>query len=152
MLVTAPPHTSNWSDAYHEEIQRRAQNYVLSVTALNTWLKSPREFLERYLIRIPAAKNRSASFGTVVHAILHAISRYVHEHGHIPEADVWHPVVRFRLNKEPLSDTEKDEFYEQICEKVQIYLDASGHHLDMPAESERYFGHPPVIVAGMPLK
>ena len=65
---TAPLPHINWSDATRTELEKRAKNYDLSVTALNTWLKSPREFLEKYLIRQPAGKMPSASFGTAVHA------------------------------------------------------------------------------------
>lgn len=65
---TAPVPAINWSDATQAELTKRAKNYDLSVTALNTWLKSPREFLEKYLIRQPAGKMPSASFGTAVHA------------------------------------------------------------------------------------
>jgi uncharacterized protein YjdB len=65
---TAPVPVIDWSEATRAELEKRAKNYDLSVTALNTWLKSPREFLEKYLIRQPAGKMPSASFGTAVHA------------------------------------------------------------------------------------
>lgn len=51
---TAPLPAINWSEATRTELEKRVKNYDLSVTALNTWLKSPREFLEKYLIRQPA--------------------------------------------------------------------------------------------------
>ncbi len=59
---TAPLPPINWTEATKTELQKRAKNYDLSVTALNTWLKSPREFLEKYLIRQPSGKMPSASF------------------------------------------------------------------------------------------
>ncbi len=65
---TAPLPQIDWSAATRVELEKRAKNYDLSVTALNTWLKSPKEFLEKYLIRQPAGKMPSASFGTAVHA------------------------------------------------------------------------------------
>lgn len=65
---TAPVPPINWTEATKTELMKRAKNYDLSVTALNTWLRSPREFLEKYLIRQPAGKMPSASFGTAVHA------------------------------------------------------------------------------------
>lgn len=45
--------------------------YKLSVTHLNTFLKCPRKFLFQNLLRVPAAKNKSASFGTAVHNALY---------------------------------------------------------------------------------
>jgi DNA helicase-2/ATP-dependent DNA helicase PcrA len=65
---TAPLSRIDWSEATKVELEKRAKNYDLSITALNTWLKSPQEFLEKYLIRQPAGKMPSASFGTAVHA------------------------------------------------------------------------------------
>lgn len=68
LAQTAPLPAIDWSEATKVELEKRAKNYDLSVTALNTWLKSPKEFLEKYLIRQPAGKMPSASFGTAVHA------------------------------------------------------------------------------------
>lgn len=45
--------------------------YKLSVTHLNTFLKCPRKFLFQNLLRVPAAKDKSASFGTAVHNALY---------------------------------------------------------------------------------
>jgi DNA helicase-2/ATP-dependent DNA helicase PcrA len=45
--------------------------YKLSVTHLNTFLKCPRKFLLQNLLRVPAAKDKSASFGTAVHNALY---------------------------------------------------------------------------------
>jgi DNA helicase-2/ATP-dependent DNA helicase PcrA len=65
---TSPAPIINWTDATKNELTKRAKKYDLSVTGLNTWIKSPKEFLEKYLIRQPAGKMPSASFGTAVHA------------------------------------------------------------------------------------
>lgn len=45
--------------------------YKLSVTHLNTFLKCPRKFLFQNLLKVPAAKDKSASFGTAVHNALY---------------------------------------------------------------------------------
>jgi hypothetical protein len=69
LAQTAPLPAINWTEATKGRThEKRVKNYDLSVTALNTWLRSPREFLEKYLIRQPAGKMPSASFGTAVHA------------------------------------------------------------------------------------
>lgn len=89
LAQTAPLPQIDWSEATKTELQKRAKNYDLSVTALNTWLKSPREFLEKYLIRQPAGKMASASFGTAVHAALAYIGEYFNEHNSLPSQALW---------------------------------------------------------------
>lgn len=68
LINTAPLSPINWSDATNAELSKRAKNYILSVSALNAWIKSPRDFLEKYLIRKPSSKALPMSFGTAVHA------------------------------------------------------------------------------------
>jgi len=45
--------------------------YKLSVTHLNTFIKCARKFLFQHLLRVPSAKDKSASFGTAVHNALY---------------------------------------------------------------------------------
>lgn len=52
-------------------IQKLLENYKLSVTHLNNYLLCPQLFYYRNLLRVPAAKNKHASFGTAVHAALY---------------------------------------------------------------------------------
>ena len=67
---TAPLPKIDWSAATKVEIEKRIGKYDLSVTALNCWLKSPADFLNKYIIKQPAGKMPSASFGSAVHAAL----------------------------------------------------------------------------------
>jgi DNA helicase-2/ATP-dependent DNA helicase PcrA len=46
------------------------KDFKLSVTALNTYLRDPKEFINNNLLRIPRAKAVHMSFGTAVHAAL----------------------------------------------------------------------------------
>ena len=45
-------------------------DYQMSVTHLNAYLESPREFFFKYVLRIPMKKAKSLSFGTAVHNAL----------------------------------------------------------------------------------
>ncbi|MBC7426325.1 MAG: ATP-dependent helicase, partial [Bacteroidia bacterium] len=49
-------------------INQMLQNYSLSVTHLNSYLKCPVSFYYNNLLRVPAAKNDAMSFGTSMHA------------------------------------------------------------------------------------
>jgi DNA helicase-2/ATP-dependent DNA helicase PcrA len=93
VMTTAPVPSIDWLAATRAELEQRAKKYTLSVTGLNTWLASPRQFMEKYLIRQPAGKMPSASFGTAVHAGLSFIGEYVNEHGTLPGSELWHEAV-----------------------------------------------------------
>lgn len=112
----------NWSEATRIEIEKRAKNYVLSVTGLNAWLRSPLEFYEKYLIRQPAGKMPSASFGTAVHAGLAFIGKHVNEHGTLPQRDLWLDTIRDTLTAEILTLQEQHDFLIKTTEIIDNYL------------------------------
>lgn len=62
-----------------EIIKSILENFALSVTALNNYLKCPLEFYFRNLIRIPSPKNEAAEFGSAVHYALEQLFRNVQE-------------------------------------------------------------------------
>jgi len=119
---TAPLPQIDWSAATRVELEKRAKNYDLSVTALNTWLKSPREFLEKYLIRQPAGKMPSASFGTAVHAGLAFIGEYFNEHSSLPQKDIWMKKIEQTLYHEILTKKEQEDFLKKTEEVIDNYL------------------------------
>jgi DNA helicase-2/ATP-dependent DNA helicase PcrA len=51
-------------------LEERLEDYSLSVTALNAFIKDPQEFLWVHLLQQPQAKASHLSFGTVMHAAL----------------------------------------------------------------------------------
>ena len=50
-----------------EFIKRIVDNFVMSVTALNNYLRCPLEFYFKNIIRIPVGKSEAAEFGSAVH-------------------------------------------------------------------------------------
>ncbi len=62
-----------------EIVKNILQNFSLSVTALNNYLKCPLEFYFRNLIRIPSPKNEAAEFGSAIHHALEQLFRNVQE-------------------------------------------------------------------------
>lgn len=148
---TAPiPHT-DWSEATRVELEKRAKNYDLSVTALNTWLKSPREFLEKYLIRQPAGKMPSASFGTAVHAWLAFIGEYFNEHNTLPSQELWIQKIEQTLFHEILTKKEQEDFLKKTIEVISTYLSKKDCPLAAKALVEERFWWKKVVVEGMRL-
>ena len=64
-----------------EIIGRVLDKFVMSVTALNSYLKCPLEFYFRNLIRIPSPKNEATEFGSAVHYALEKLFRKMQDGG-----------------------------------------------------------------------
>lgn len=136
---TAPVPLFNWSEATRTELEKRAKNYDLSVTALNTWLRSPKEFLEKYLIRQPAGKMPSASFGTAVHAGLAFIGEYFNTHGSLPDKNIWIAKIQEALFGEILTRKEQEDFLKKTIEVIEQYLSKKDCPLMAVAKIEERF-------------
>ena len=51
-------------------IREELENFVLSPSALNTYLDSPAQFYDQHVLKIPDLSNEAMSFGTSVHSTL----------------------------------------------------------------------------------
>ncbi|HMI79129.1 MAG TPA: ATP-dependent DNA helicase [Ferruginibacter sp.] len=58
-----------------EFVNRILEKFMMSVTALNNYLKCPLEFYFKNLLRIPSPKNEAAEFGSAVHHALEKLFR-----------------------------------------------------------------------------
>ena len=148
---TAPVPAIDWSAATRSELEKRVKNYDLSVTGLNTWLRSPREFLEKYLIRQPAGKMPAASFGTAVHAGMAFIGKYFNTHSSLPSRELWSQEIFSVLREEVLTKKEQEDFYTETVLVVDYYLSRTDCPLAQRALIEERFGYKKVVVEGMRL-
>ncbi len=141
----------DWVTATKTELERRAKNYDLSVTALNTWIRSPLEFLHKHLIREPSGKMPSASFGTAVHAWLAFIGEYFNTHSSLPETSLWEEKIRQVLSQEILTYREQEEFLEKTLQVIREYLSKKDCPLWQKALIEERFWWKKVVVEWMRL-
>ncbi|MFA6023665.1 MAG: UvrD-helicase domain-containing protein [Candidatus Gracilibacteria bacterium] len=58
------------SEDHKNYIKSLVQNFVLSVTHLNNYLRCPRLFYYNTVLRVPSIKNKHAAFGTAIHEAL----------------------------------------------------------------------------------
>jgi DNA helicase II / ATP-dependent DNA helicase PcrA len=67
------------------------EDFKLSVTALNTYLKCPLSFYYNNMLRIPQAKNEAMTFGSAVHAALNNFFRKMQESNNekFPEHEIF---------------------------------------------------------------
>jgi len=136
---TSPVPPINWTEATRTELEKRAKNYDLSVTALNTWIRSPKEFLDKYLIRQPAGKMPSASFGTAVHAGLAFIGDYFNDNNSLPHENLWTKKIEETLIHEILTKKEQEEFLQKTIEVISDYLKKYDCPLAQKAKIEERF-------------
>ncbi|QJD95857.1 ATP-dependent helicase [Mucilaginibacter robiniae] len=69
-------------------ISQLLQNYVLSVTHLNSYLDCPLKFYFQNLIRVPAGKSPAMAFGSAVHHALYKLfDRMSKQDNHFPPLD-----------------------------------------------------------------
>jgi DNA helicase-2/ATP-dependent DNA helicase PcrA len=58
-----------------ELADRTVHNFVMNVSALNSYLKCPLEFYFRQIVRIPSPRNEAAEFGSAIHHALEELFR-----------------------------------------------------------------------------
>ncbi len=68
--LVSPAPTRDISAEEQAYFSHLVSDFKLSVTALNTYLQDPQQFMVRYLLRVPEATSTALSFGTAVHAAL----------------------------------------------------------------------------------
>lgn len=101
LLSVAPAPVS--SDQQQKEFLRSVvKNFSLSVTALNTYLRDPEEFLRNNLLRVPRAKAVYMSFGTAVHAALESYFRTYQQNQAAATLDLLLAVFEQALQREIL--------------------------------------------------
>lgn len=82
------------------------KDFKLSVTALNTYLRDPQEFVENNLLRIPRAKQVFMSFGTAVHVALERFYKLEKQSLAVPKLDFLLNEFKLALQKEILSESD----------------------------------------------
>ena len=122
--------------------------YKLSVTHLNTFLKCPRKFLFQNLLRVPAAKDKSASFGTAVHNALYETFL------HIKKKDIDHKAFLLKSFEQSLQREYLDE--KDYADSLALGLNSLGAYYDEYQDSfienvELEFNHKSLEYKGLNL-
>jgi DNA helicase-2/ATP-dependent DNA helicase PcrA len=122
--------------------------YKLSVTHLNTFLKCPRKFLFQNLLRVPAAKDKSASFGTAVHNALYETFL------HIKKKDIDHKAFLLKSFEQSLQREYLGE--KDYADSLALGLNSLGAYYDEYQDSfienvELEFNHKSLEYKGLNL-
>ncbi len=117
------------------------KDFKLSVTALNTYLRDPKEFLENNLLRLPRAKEPFMAFGTAVHSALEKFYREYLNNKQLPNKQFLLDQFEESLKAELLTE---DEFKKRLKYGSELLQNYYQHHVASPPnviEVERVIGY-----------
>lgn len=142
LLAPAPLVVSK--EAEYEERQRAyfarlIANFQVSVTALNTYLKDPVEFVMNNLLRIPRAKPEPMAFGSAIHTALEHHYRQMMVHKAFPDSSETISLFENALAREVLTPDAYQRRLAHGREILQAYLQ-SNRALVPVVELEKKFG------------
>jgi DNA helicase-2/ATP-dependent DNA helicase PcrA len=142
VLSPAAPSVFAMSDAHAKASQEAffaslVESFTLSVTALNSYLRDPEQFVLNTLLRIPRAKESHLAFGTAIHSAL--------EFGfkHAAKTDVGAIQAQFEaaLQRELLTQQDYQRWLLRGKEVLQIYFDQVNFSAIQPFQFEKSFGY-----------
>lgn len=116
-LLSVVPATTATDRRQEEFLISLVKNFSLSVTALNSYLRDPQEFLLNNLLRVPRAKVVAMAFGTAVHSALENYYRAYQLDKKNASLDLLLASFELSLNKEilrPIDFEERLKFGKEI--------------------------------------
>ncbi len=131
--------------------QNLADTYILSPTALNTYLTCPRKFFYQNLIRLPQAKRPSAAMGTAIHKALELFLNQYRIKKINPGKEFLLLHFQQALQKELLSEKDYKEKLDYGRAVITDYFDAQGESLSSNITSEINFARDGVNLDGIPI-
>jgi len=128
------------SDQDRVYLAQRAADFSLSVTALNTYLRDPMQFVLNSLLRVPRAKEPHMGYGTAMHAALEFAFRSLPTTGQLPKLDQVQSVFEKALRREILTADDLERRLEKGKEVLDVYLNQVPVERVTPFAFERSFG------------
>ncbi len=127
------------------------ENYVMSVTHLNNYLRCPRLFYYRNVLRAPSAKTKHMAFGTAVHAALKDLFTSYQKEGRLPDRDYLLERFQRHLKMEDLVENERSEVQQLGRGALEAYYEACGRSWTSPSLVEYDFRSHGVNLEGVGL-
>jgi len=116
------------------------KDFKLSVTALNTYLRSPQDFVNQSLLKVPTAKSPTLAFGSAIHAALEYWFKAWKDHDQKSSVEALLTAFEENLTKEPLTS---DEFVKRLKYGQSVlgrYYQELQSLENPPLFVERFFG------------
>lgn len=133
-------------------LERRLQNYQLSVTHLNNYLRCPIDFYFSNLLRVPSMKNKYMGYGTAVHK---ALERLIRERGSDKyNSDYLLEQFKNTMERERASftDQEFDDLVTHGDRALKLLFDHYHKEWLRPDDIKTELNVDGVVVRGVPIK
>ena len=116
------------------------KHFPLSVTALNTYLKDPSEFVLNSLLRVPRAKPEHMAFGTAIHNALEHVYKHIQRCGELPALATVFKHYQRSLEQELLVSVDFNRRLEYGKQVLETYVSQIDTTTVQPLFMERFFG------------
>lgn len=120
--------------------QALVKDFKLSVTALNTYLRSPEEFVENVLLRIPRAKPEPMAFGSAIHLALEKLFKVIQDENKKPPLEIILEEFKDSLTKELMTSQNFKRRLHYGQEILAKYYEELDETQAQPLFIERFFG------------
>lgn len=115
-------------------------DFKLSVTALNTYLRSPKDFVTECLLKVPTAKSPTLAFGSAIHAALEHWFKAWQKNEEQPSSATLLTAFEESLTKEPLTSAEFEKRLIYGKKVLTGYFSELQKITNPPIFIERFFG------------
>lgn len=144
ILTSTSEPAKTYSDSEREFFRQLVKDFKLSVTALNTYLQDPHEFMINSLLHVPRAKSPILAFGTAIHAAMEYFYFTVQKTGKAPAKHQLLKSFELALLREQLLENDFIERKKHGEKVLNFYfdqvLDEASHELKTPLFVEKFFG------------
>jgi DNA helicase II / ATP-dependent DNA helicase PcrA len=123
-----------------EFYQSLVKDFKLSVTALNSYLRDPKDFVENNLLRVPRAKPAPMAFGSAIHETLEDFYKYYLDNFKFYDLKKLLSIFNKALKKQVLEKNELEKRLEYGQEILQKYYLENKSKKFEPLFIERFVG------------
>ncbi len=148
LVLFAPIVESTFTDQEAAYLRQLISEQPITPTGLNNYLRCPKGYLYKNLLRVPTAKTAQQGYGTAIHAAMQSFFLQHRASKHVPTVDDLLAAFEASLKKEILSEVEYADFwrigkqvltayYEKhlraVVPTVAVEYNFQSHHVVLPS-------------------
>jgi DNA helicase-2/ATP-dependent DNA helicase PcrA len=122
--------------------------YRLSVSGLNAYLRSPQNFLDEVLLRVPKARPEYQAFGTAIHSALEFVFRQLEQTNQFPSHAETYQHFLTALDREVLTPEQHFIWAEHGKEVLEGYVNEYAGQTKKPLFLEKKLGYGAPLLLG----
>lgn len=139
LLVSLRPLVGASSGKLRDWLEQKLIQYVMSVTHLNNYLKCPRQFYIRNVLRVPSARTQYQTLGTVIHETLEGILRLQGGEKKLLPIESVRQVFEKSLGRQLLSNEEREDIRQVAWDILVSYWEQAKNRWSLKALGEYNF-------------